>query len=211
MFAHNQKWSLEPDCPVLGVSWYEAAEYCNWLSKQEGLELCYEPDKDGKYQEGMKMSPDYMQRSGYRLPTEAEWEYACRAGAVTCRYYGQTEELLGKYGWFANNSPDRSQPVGSLKPNDFGLFDMHGNVSNWCQDRYRTYTVGPSGKAAEDTEDPSPPLDKDGRMLRGGEFVNPAWFLRSAYRNWDQPGDHYFAYGFRLARTCTERKPGDAD
>src|SRR5207245_1595842 len=112
----------------------------NWLSKQEGLpetEWCYEPNPDGKYAEGMKLTADYLRRTGYRLPTEAEWEYACRAGAVTSRYYGQTEELLGKYAWFFGNSQELTWSVGSLKPNDLGLFDMHGNVYCWCQERYR--------------------------------------------------------------------------
>ena len=147
------------------------------------------------------MSADYMKRTGYRLPTEAEWEYACRAGAMTSRYYGQSDELLAKYGWFNKNSGKKAWPVGSLKPNDFGLFDMQGNAYTWCQDRATTYVAGQGGKAAEDREDASPPLDKDSRMLRGGGFNSLLWFLRSAYRTRYPPGLRYTSYGFRPART----------
>jgi formylglycine-generating enzyme required for sulfatase activity len=135
------------------------------------------------------------------LPTEAEWEYACRAGAVTSRYYGQSEELLGKYDWYLKNSGDRTWPVGSLKPNDFGLFDMHGNVWAWCHDSYRLYEAGQKGKAAEDSEDNSVVTDATSRVLRGGGFLDQPRYLRSAYRNWDLPGTQSNALGFRPART----------
>ena len=204
-FGHSEmRRCPELDCPILGVTWYEAAEYCNWLSKQEGLpekEWCYGPNTDGEYGEGMKMSPDFMKRSGYRLPTEAEWEYACRAGAVTSRYYGQSDELLAKYGWYLKNSSERSWPVGSLKPNDFGLFDMHGNVYAWCQDRYASYTVGQGGKAAEDVGEVSPPPDKVLRVLRGVGFDYRPGDLRSAYRVRLQPGIRSLTDGIRPART----------
>ena len=205
-FGHSEmRRCPELDCPIFGLTWYEAAEYCNWLSRQEGLpekDWCYEPNTDGKYAEGMKMSPDFMERSGYRLATEAEWEYACRAGAVTSRYYGQSEELLPKYGWYLKNSGDRSWPVGSLKPNDFGLFDMNGNVYTWCQDRYARYAMEQGGKAAEDREDGSALSEKEGRVLRGGGFYLEPRSLRSAYRNGWQPGNQDNGhYGFRPART----------
>src|SRR5262249_54429099 len=136
---HNYRRQVAPtvDCPVNSTSWYDAAAYCNWLSVREGLgqdQWCYEPNAHGQYAQGMKLKANYLSLAGYRLPTEAEWEYACRAGVETNRYYGESEELLGKYGVYSGNSRDhRSWPVGSLKPNDLGLFDMHGNLWCWCQ------------------------------------------------------------------------------
>ena len=129
----RKKNGLNPHVPQKRVTWYQAAAYCNWLSKQEGLAACYEANPKGKYAQGMKIVPNVL---GYRLPTEAEWEYACRAGAGTSRYYGGSEELLGRYAWYSQNSRNRIWPCGRLKPNDFGLFDMLGNVYEWCQDIY---------------------------------------------------------------------------
>ena len=134
-----EPYSPEPTCPMNSVSWYDAAAYCNWLSKKEGIpedQWCYGPNEKGDYAEGMKLMSNAENRKGYRLPTEAEWEYSCRAGAVTGYSFGEPWELLEKYGWYVKNSPNRTQPVGSLKPNDLGLFDLHGNVWEWCQDRY---------------------------------------------------------------------------
>ena len=101
----------------------------------------------------MKLKPNYLSLTGYRLPTEAEWEYACRAGAVTSWYYGETAELLTHYGWYRTNSPDQTQPVGAKKPNDRGLFDMHGNVFNWCQERVKLYATTKQGTPLDDIED----------------------------------------------------------
>jgi formylglycine-generating enzyme required for sulfatase activity len=155
---YTHQYSATADGPVNDVLWYDAAAYCNWLSEQEGIdkkEWCYLPNKDGAYAEGMKLAPDYLRREGYRLPSEAEWEYACRAGAVTSRYYGDTEELLGKYAWYTKNSQDRGMlpgeagklgvPGGCLKPNDFGLFDMLGNALEWCQESIAYYPMSAGG------------------------------------------------------------------
>ena len=95
-----KQYSPDPDGPMIGFTWYIAADYCNWLSEQEGLpkdQWCYLPNEAGAYAEGMTIPADVLERTGYRLPTEAEWEYACRSGTVTSRYYGCSIELLDEY------------------------------------------------------------------------------------------------------------------
>src|SRR5262249_1994014 len=137
----------------------------------------------------------------YRLPSEAEWEYACRARALTPWACGQSEELLGKYAWHFGNSPSRSRPVGLLKPNDLGLFDMHGNAWEWCQDRYRGYEQASAGKPVEDKEDINDVNNKEIRLLRGGSFDFRPVSVRSAYRFGSAPAHRYVNVGFRPART----------
>jgi formylglycine-generating enzyme required for sulfatase activity len=215
-FNYNKTYSPTREHPVNTATWYEAAEYCNWLSQQEGIaedQWCYLPNKDGKFAEGMRMRPGYLSLTGYRLPTEAEWEFVCRAGAVTGRYYGETEELLGKYAWYTTNSQDRGmlQP-GSLKPNDLGLFDLYGNAMEWCQNGFFDYrrpqealkAGRPEGRAAEDEEDEDDIKgiqEKPSRVLRGGSFYNRALYVRSASRIRNGPANLYLYGGFRPART----------
>ena len=146
----------------------------------------------------------YLSLRGYRLPTEAEMEYACRAGAVTSRYYGETEELLAEYGWYQKNSKERTWPVGGKKPNDLGLFDMHGNVFNWCQESYQgAYSVRTEGRRIKDKEDSLYIISTNSRVLRGGSFFTPASYVRCAYRNWDVPSTRDDVVGLRPARTFT--------
>src|SRR5262249_55605586 len=134
------------------------------------------------------------------LPTEAEWEYACRAGAVTSRYYGASEEMLKHYAWYLLNAANRTWPVGRLKPNDLGLFDMLGNVWQWCQDG--PIACATSGtRPAEDKEDIKIFLDGRIRVLRGGSFNNHAMYVRCAFRNWLRPSLRSDSYGLRVART----------
>ncbi len=203
-----------PDCPAFLVTWYKAAEYCNWLSKKEGLpqsQWCYVPNQEGKYEEGMRLAPDYPRRAGYRLPTEAEWEWFARAKAATPWSFGRSRELLPKYAWYHENAQERAHPVGSLKPNDFGLFDVHGNVEEWCQDVFRgDYTTAKS-PGAKDGEVMEEATKKETQFfVRGGSFHNPPQWLRSARRNW-WPADRVLCYtGFRVARTWPAEKPGAA-
>jgi formylglycine-generating enzyme required for sulfatase activity len=144
---------------------------------------------------------DYLSLTGYRLPTEAEWEYACRAGAVTSRYYGETEELLSWYGWYQKNSKERAWPEGMKKPNDLGLFDLHGNVFTWCQDSYATYPTVKDGEVIEDKEGNYSLNTQNSYILRGGSFNDPASLVRSAYRSLNGPANRYYGNGFRPART----------
>jgi len=201
-FSHSEMRRYpEPTCPIGGVDWYEAAAYCNWLSKQEGIakeEWCYETDVVGRV---TKLKSNYLSLSGYRLPTEAEMEYATRAGALTSRYYGETEDLLAKYAWYNKNSKERTWPVGSLKPNDLGLFDVQGNVYTWCQESYKPYPVAKVDGAAEDKEDGLVIIPTQGRVLRGGSFYNQASLVRSASRFLNVPTNRLDSNGFRPSRT----------
>ena len=161
------------DCPVENVSWNDAKAFIQKLNSMEG-------------------------HSRYRLPTEAEWEYSCRAGCVGPYANGNTMIHLDKMGWFSANSERKIHPVGQKKPNAWGLYDMHGNVSEWCQDWYGNY---PSGSVTDPVGPPSGP----GRVRRGGAWCYEAWNCRSAirFRNFD--GGRGFSLGFRLAHGVVPR------
>jgi formylglycine-generating enzyme required for sulfatase activity len=130
-----------------------------------------------------------------RLPTEAEWEYACRAGSIGEYCFGDNADKLGKYAWFDSNSGNNTHPVGTKKANKWGLFDMHGNVWEWCQDWCgEKYSTSP-------TVDPKGPNSGASRVLRGGGWDDLAWFCRSAYRSGLNPGNWYDYFGFRVGRS----------
>jgi serine/threonine protein kinase/formylglycine-generating enzyme required for sulfatase activity len=197
----GEKFTRHPDLAVVGISWYMAAQYCNLLSKEEGIDehhWCYETDAG----QVTKLKADYLSLSGYRLPTEAEMEYATRAGAVTSRYYGETEELLGHYVWYAENANELVQRVGTKKPNDLGLFDAQGNCYTWCQERFFAYPVVEADQAVADKEgEDLAVIGADIRVLRGGSFVDPASLVRSAVRYSNVPTNRSNLVGFRAART----------
>jgi len=185
------------DLPVEQVTWPQAARYCNARSRLEGLEPCYNEDSGACA----------FEASGYRLPTEAEWEYACRAGADSDYSFGSEPRQLGDFAWFAGNSAKKTHPVGRKKPNAWGLFDMHGNVAEWCQDVYM-----PGYYKASPANNPRGPDDGNEYVLRGGSWKSPADAVRSACRIGENPGfsDACLArdaIGFR----CVRKPPPSKD
>jgi serine/threonine protein kinase/formylglycine-generating enzyme required for sulfatase activity len=209
---HRQDLSFgggELESPVNSVSWYEAARYCNWLSERARIprdQWCY-PES---IKSGMQLDGRAVERTGFRLPTEAEWEYLCRAGTETSRPFGQSEELLPRHAWNWLNSGGRSQPVARLLPNRFGLFDILGNMWEWCDDGPITtkgfnYPPYPPGTLACPAADPVRATDvRDDatfRMARGGAYDYAPSMSRAARRydmrvNYDHPYQ-----GFRVVRT----------
>ncbi len=180
------------------VTWYEAAAYCNWLSQQEGIppaQWCYFPNPDGLYAAGMQVAENISDLKGYRMPSEAEWEYACRAASVTIRHFGSDPGLLGEYAVDASSGLQFPTTSGLHKPNDFGLYDMHGNVAEWCQDLYLPST-GQRGARTRTQLD-----DAQLRVHRGGSFQDAAHHIRSAARGKSSPATRAITIGFRVARS----------
>jgi formylglycine-generating enzyme required for sulfatase activity len=199
-----KRFDLDDTCPQVSMTWFEAAQFCNWASAQEGLpasEWCYPPLDETK--EGVVLAKDHLTRTGYRLLTEAEWEYACRAGTRTARFFGNSDELLSEYAWYAGNTfEERPWPVGQLKPNDWGLFDTYGNVWEWIHDPFQVYAADSRDLVREDGRDVALEVSKNfKRARRGGSFSYGPSFMRSAYRNSYIPDERRDSVGFRVGRT----------
>jgi serine/threonine protein kinase/formylglycine-generating enzyme required for sulfatase activity len=182
-FAYDRAISPEAACPINMVSWYDAVKYCRWLSEREPDisedEMCYPPlDRIGPE---MKLPANYRDRKGYRLPTDAEWEYAVRAGSETSRFFGNDASLLAAYAWYSANAKERTRPVGQLKPNTWGLFDVYGNAGEWCHN-----------SDAGDARD---------QAIRGGDYRSTPKFLRSAMPSFVPSETRYSILGFRLVKT----------
>jgi len=160
----------DPQRPVDQVSWENAIEFCKRLSQQEG--------------------------KTYRLPTEAEWEYACRAGSGTRFCFGDDELGLGDYAWYDSNSANTAHPAGQDKANKWGFCDMHGNVFEWCADWYDE-----SYYATSPPVDPCGPSSGVSRVLRGGSWSGNPRSTRSAIRGRGTPRAYWYDIGFRVART----------
>lgn len=173
------------DLPVAEVSWFDAVAYANKLSERDGLRLAYRIN-------GTNVEWD-RSADGWRLPTEAEWEYAARGGALSRGFTYAGGNDLGSVGWYSDNSRGR-QPVGKKVPNELGLYDMSGNVMEWCWDWREWYT----GVAQTD---PSGAASGTDRIVRGGGVGTGEWGLTVTYRHNDAPGDRHSFIGFRLVRS----------
>jgi formylglycine-generating enzyme required for sulfatase activity len=199
MFAKVQlpdpsHWQEDPTKPVERVRWRDAKRFCNERSLLEGLTPCYNektPDWDC----------DYL-ANGYRLPTEAEWEYACRAGTDLAYDFGQPDKLR-QYAWFGENSDQKTHPAGQKKPNAFGIFDLYGNVSEWCEDVYSPtyYRESPQ----QDPHGPPSPGKDVKRVIRGGSWKSSADQCRATFRQGERTGDTDACFstdfcGFRCVR-----------
>jgi len=193
MGDNPSRFKGKPKNPVENVSWLDAVRFCNQLSEREGLKPFYGIS-------GETVQVPAWNGTGYRLPTEAEWEYACRAGTATRYSFGDDEASLGEFSWFSGNSDDRTHEVGQKRANGFGLHDMHGNVWEWCWDWYSAdYYKEPP------VDDPRGPSQASGRVIRGGGWDGRPRCVRSAYRYGDAPVDRGYDLGFRVARVQSGR------
>ncbi len=203
-YTHDTKYGPDPDGPAIAVTWLQAAKYCRWLSEIENVpkdQMCF-PEISEITEDMIIIPKDYLSRTGYRLPTDGEWEYACREGTVTVRFFGNSDELVGKYGWYIKNCDDRTWGAGKLLPNGLGLFDVYGNVWEWCVDRYGKLPI--TSYEAPYVDVPKTERAK-GYVLRGGSMTNRASVLRSAERDMLGTGHHRnHNVGFRIARTVPD-------
>ncbi len=194
--ANPSRWKSGNN-PVEQVRWSDAVKFCNQRSQLEGLQPCYD----------LATWKCNFQADGYRLPTEAEWEYACRAGTSTAYFFGDNPAKLGDYAWFDKNAGGRPQPLGHKLPNPWGLYDICGDVWQWCNDFYKVdyYQNAPR-------QDPKGPDASQTKVVRGGAWRFSAESCRCGYRYNESPGYAdvcfgYDIYGFRCVRAAGKPAP----
>jgi formylglycine-generating enzyme required for sulfatase activity len=195
------------NCPVESVDWFAVVLYANALSMRDGHMPCYEKTGGGPFDADAavaKQSPSWplaFECDGYRLPTEAEWEYAARAGTTTGFFSGDPtqynctlDSALDVAGWYCGNSGNGMHPVRSKRANAWGIYDMHGNAWEWVWDWGAPYGTGPA-------TDPIGPASGTQREMRGGSFYSAALYCRSAERSPSPPDSAFDDSGFRLVRS----------
>ena len=191
-----------PRRPVEHATFAEVVEFCNERSLAEDLKPCYQFDADGR------VSHCDFDADGYRLPTEAEWEYACRAGTDADRFFAGGERVLGRYAWYGANAVKKTHPVGGKQPNAWGLHDMYGNVAEWCNDYY-----APDYFKASPEKNPRGPAGTRLMVVRGGAWNSSPHWCRSAARGGEDPRVHDVCFtpdslGFRCVRKPVAIKTG---
>jgi len=190
-------WQDDPQKPVEQVRWRDAKLYCNERSLLEGLTPCYDETKEGW--------PCNYEANGYRLPSEAEWEFAARAGSKDRYPFG--ERALNQSAWFGDNAGKQTHVVGTRRPNDWGIHDMYGNVSEWCQDAYQKDYYAQSPR--DNPRGPADTLENNKRVMRGGSWKSTAEMCRVTFRQGQQTGDSDACFftdfcGFRCVRSITQ-------
>ena len=194
MGTNPSRWKGDKN-PVEQLRWSDAVKFCNKRSELEGLQPCYD----------LKTLKCNFDANGYRLPTEAEWEYACRAGTTTAYFFGDSPARVGDYAWIDKNSGGHPRPVGQKQPNPWRLYDMAGNVWEWCNDFYKVdyYQSAPR-------ENPRGPDEGQNKVLRGGAWRFSADNCRSGYRYNENPGQADVCFGYDIYGFRCVRKPAGA-
>ena len=192
VMGSNPSWFKGDDRPVEKVSWYDAVEFCNALSRKEGRSPAYTVN-------GENVSWN-LNADGYRLPTEAEWEYAARGGKKSKGYVYSGGNTAVDVAWYSDNSVSETYPVGTKGANELGLYDMSGNVGEWCWDWYGDYSSGSQ-------TDPDGPSTGSLRVLRGGSWGHAARCVRVSGRRISGPGFSGYNGGFRLVLPATDNFP----